>query len=113
MDTGNWLQTGAMVGMFLLRLGVPLLITVAVAYSLHRLDVKWQLAALERNMRVAAGPPCWELRNCPEEKRARCVAFQRSTVPCWAARRAADGRLPQPCLTCALFGKQRPAPQPV
>lgn len=31
--------------MFVLRLGVPLLITVAIAYGLKRLDAKWQAEA--------------------------------------------------------------------
>jgi len=31
--------------MFVLRLGVPLLITVAIAYGLHRLDARWQAEA--------------------------------------------------------------------
>ncbi len=31
--------------MFVLRLGVPLLITVAIAYGLKRLDTKWQAEA--------------------------------------------------------------------
>ena len=29
------------VGMFLLRLIVPLVITLALSYALHRLDAKW------------------------------------------------------------------------
>ncbi len=31
--------------MFVLRLGVPLLITVAIAYGLKRLDTRWQAEA--------------------------------------------------------------------
>ena len=31
--------------MFVMRLGVPLLITVAIAYGLKRLDAKWQAEA--------------------------------------------------------------------
>lgn len=31
--------------MFVLRLGVPLLITVAIAYGLKRLDARWQAEA--------------------------------------------------------------------
>ncbi|HRJ45583.1 MAG: hypothetical protein KJZ86_16055 [Caldilineaceae bacterium] len=32
-------------GFFLLRLGVPLLITLAVCYGLRRLDARWQAEA--------------------------------------------------------------------
>ncbi len=36
-------------GFFLLRLGVPLLITVAVCYGLRRLDARWQAEAEAEN----------------------------------------------------------------
>ena len=42
------LQTAIIVGMFILRLGVPLLITLLVAYWLRRLDDKWQAEAQTR-----------------------------------------------------------------
>ena len=42
------LQTAIIVGMFFLRLGVPLLITLLVAYWLRRLDDKWQAEARAR-----------------------------------------------------------------
>lgn len=32
-------------GLFLLRLGIPLLITAAVCYGLHKLDDRWQAEA--------------------------------------------------------------------
>jgi hypothetical protein len=36
-------------GFFLLRLGVPLLITAAVCYGLHKLDDRWQAEAKAEN----------------------------------------------------------------
>lgn len=43
----DWLwQTAIIVGIFILRLGAPLAITVAVGYWLRRLDTKWQAEAL-------------------------------------------------------------------
>jgi hypothetical protein len=42
------LQVAAIVGMFVLRLGVPLLITLLVAYWLRRLDSKWEAEARAR-----------------------------------------------------------------
>lgn len=39
----NWLSEVVVItGMFVLRLGVPLAITLAVGYLLRRLDAKWQ-----------------------------------------------------------------------
>jgi len=42
------LQVAVIVGMFILRLGVPLLITLLVAYWLRRLDSKWEAEARAR-----------------------------------------------------------------
>ena len=45
----NWLHEAVIaVGIFVLRLGVPLAITLVVAYSLRRLDAKWQFEAGEQ-----------------------------------------------------------------
>lgn len=42
------LQVAVIVGMFILRLGVPLLITLLVAYWLRRLDGRWEAEARAR-----------------------------------------------------------------
>ena len=40
--TMDWLSaTVTVVGLFILRFGVPLVITMGVTYLLHRLDAKW------------------------------------------------------------------------
>jgi len=46
LDT--WLQLAAVVGIFVLRLGLPLAITLAVGYWLRQLDAKWQVEAQAR-----------------------------------------------------------------
>jgi len=108
-------------GMFILRLGVPLAITLAVGYLLLRLDRKWQAEAwaewesnrLEGGEQVeqAAGAapalvgkqPCWELKECSQAVHEQCPAFKRPNIPCWLARRRAEGRLPAACYDCELF----------
>lgn len=42
------LQVAVVVGMFILRLGVPLVVTLGVAYWLRRLDNKWVAEARAR-----------------------------------------------------------------
>jgi hypothetical protein len=114
------LQILAVVGMFILRLGVPLAITLAVGYWLRRLDAKWQAEALARKADTAlarqeAGAvpvieifkvieqPCWVLKNCPQDAFTGCPAHQHPDLPCWLARLRNEGRLPQPCYRCELF----------
>ena len=99
----GWLQVAGVIGMFILRLGVPLAITLAVGYWLRRLDAKWQAEALARKAEAAlieeekrAEPniemfkiieqPCWVLKNCPEDAVASCPAHRHSELPCWLAR---------------------------
>jgi uncharacterized membrane protein YraQ (UPF0718 family) len=103
----------AVVGMFLLRLGVPLVITLAVGYWLRRLDAKWQTEAqaqweqeeLPAELKALERPeqPCWEIKGCTEAQKARCPACKAWDIPCWVAQLRATGRLPAGCPDCALF----------
>ncbi len=116
-----WLQTMAVVGMFMLRLGVPLAITVVVGYMLRRLDTKWQAEAMARQADVAVAKteasqaepalamfkvidqPCWIFKDCPEPSYKQCPAYEYPDLPCWMARLRTEGRLPSPCHRCGLF----------
>lgn len=46
--------------------------------------------------------PCWELKNCPEEERNKCSAYEDRTTPCWEI---ADGTCAQSnkCYECATY----------
>lgn len=124
--------------LFILRLGIPVLVTVAIAYGLHRLDAKWQAEAkaqtksvvpqapqpkptrigngngagitipLRQPVAMAAGQPCWSLKGCSESMRANCAAFHQPTIPCWSARTNAEGRLPAGCKDCTLYQPTAP-----
>jgi hypothetical protein len=123
----EWLTQAAVItGFFLVRLGVPLAITLTVAYWLRSVDAKWQAEAQARwetaqpeNEPAAeretkggevAGNPCWDLKGCPQSARTRCPAYRRPEVPCWLARCRAEGRLPASCAHCALFMPRERSP---
>lgn len=122
------LETLALTVLFVLRLGIPIAVTVLIAWGLRRLDARWQAeaAAQQSSRAVAAGDldaaaitsplaaeqPCWELNNCAEVQRGNCPACAALDIPCWMARLRADGKLPARCYGCALF-RTRPALQPV
>lgn len=122
------LETLALTVLFVLRLGIPIAVTVLIAWGLRRLDARWQAeaAAHQSSRAVAAGDldaaavtsplaaeqPCWELNNCAEAQRGNCPACAALDIPCWMARLRADGKLPARCYGCALF-RTRPALQPV
>lgn len=92
-------------GMFLVRLGVPLAITLAIAYALRRLDIRWQAEAMKARHPAQAllEEPCWTQKGCDPKRRTLCPAFQRPDLPCWRARHLVEGRLPSECQTCGRF----------
>lgn len=111
---GPFMEIAAVAVLFLLRLGVPVAVTTAIVWWLRRLDARWEAEAEVASRRVlelkAAAPvaeaparPCWEVRNCPAGMRDNCPAYFQPDVPCWLARRAADGHLPGACADCARF----------
>lgn len=107
-----------MIGLFLLRLAVPLLITFGVAYLLRRLDAKWEAEASQETtapdvlVEKVAQKPCWEEKGCPEAKRAQCPACKWHDLPCWLARIKVENSLPAECPDCPRFGRQL-QPQPI
>lgn len=92
---------------FVLRLGVPLGLTVLLAWWLRRLDARWQAEGEATRARRARKPalatPCWETRGCPPERRAACPAAARPETPCWQVFRDPGGELRPVCLECNVF----------
>jgi hypothetical protein len=110
------IEIAAIVGLFILRLGIPLAVTLLVAWWLRRLDEKWKAeaaAAAAEDAGLATRPqvrpataetrPCWLVRNCPQEMRATCAGYGQTALPCWLARLRVEGKIPLTCASCALF----------
>jgi len=91
----------------LLRIGLPVLVTVGIFYLLRRLDERWQAEARSLPVLNVARTPCWEARDCPEEKQKSCPAYAQSDTPCWQVFRAKDGVLKEACLGCDVFRQAR------
>ena len=125
----DWLAQAAVIAaLFVLRLGIPLVIMLAVTYFLRRLDARWQAEAEQsrakeseqaRNdaipqtlpelvlVNVPPTQPCWVYKQCPEARRIGCPAFQTPDLPCWLARYRAEGRIPEKCYLCELFSRRQ------
>lgn len=122
------LQGLSIIGLFLLRLAVPLAITFVIAYYLRRLDAKWEKELQKEKTQTEAttpslatpvlqmstnvtiptakdlfGVPCWRLHNCQQTRKEQCAAFQNPELPCWWARFRAEGHIPRQCYTCQIF----------
>ncbi len=121
------------VGLFVLRLGIPLAIILVIAYFLRRLDTKWEdearseqeagrvtreveekeavsvpLAHMPSPAPIPAaldsyGKPCWEIKDCDPIAVEQCPAHQNPNIPCWQARREEEGKIPLECYHCELF----------
>jgi hypothetical protein len=95
----------------LLRIGIPAGVTVLLVMWLRRLDAHWQkqAQAQPRTIPLAVNSGCWDVHNCPPEKRAHCKAYAHPETPCWQVFRSTDGTLREACLGCEVF---RSAPVP-
>jgi hypothetical protein len=91
----------------LLRLAVPILVTAITVLVLRRLDLRWQAESL-REALSAGGKSlsadqvrCWDVFDCPKERRARCAAYQNPDKPCWEMI-GPKGELMESCRRCPL-----------
>jgi hypothetical protein len=130
------------IGLFVLRLGIPIAVTLTIAYFLHRLDARWEKEAwLEQEAGRATkkaeerksasvplpqpampvpiplaldnyGKPCWEIKDCDPIEMADCPAKQNPSIPCWQARRQEEGRIPVECYHCEIFLAALPSEYP-
>jgi hypothetical protein len=114
----HWLEPAGVLGLFLIRLGIPIAITVLVAILFRKLDRKWETEAAERletgQPMVPGGRPCWIDKDCGPLRRGDCPAWGPRNIPCWVARVTAQGHLPHACAECDLFTRRGPVePLPV
>jgi hypothetical protein len=94
----------------LVRLAVPILVTLALIYFLRRLDIRWQREA-SHVPASAQKPECWDVKDCSPEQRQECAAFS-SPLPCWQLFRLPNDYLREDCLSCEVFsGAPIPRPQ--
>lgn len=51
----------------------------------------------------ASGKHCWDEKGCSDSKKATCAAPSHPDQPCWQARLAAEGHIPEECVGCDVF----------
>jgi hypothetical protein len=88
---------------FVVRLGIPVFLTVLIVHFLRILDERWQLEGKTLPAQVEK-PACWEIKNCPPGAWKDCPGYT-SPLPCWQARRMANGYLREECFACKIFLK--------
>jgi len=85
----------------LLRLAIPIALTVILIIVLRRLDASWQ-AETQLQPLPAQKTLCWKIKRCSREQRKNCPAAS-SPLPCWQVYRLPNGYLREECLSCKVF----------
>ena len=94
----EWIvDTAAIAGIFVLRIGIPVAATLAIAYGLKRLDMRWQREAQSRSASLA------------DAIASKCQYAGQTNPACWVARRQAEGRLAAECRSCTQFALRKVA----
>ena len=114
----DWIEGVVAIGLgLLIRVGIPVLITILLVRFLRRLDDRWQAEAEAKGAQAveaaqARNIGCWEIKECAPEQKATCQAFAHPEAPCWQIFRGGDGHLQERCVGCEVFRKS-PVPAPV
>ncbi len=95
-------------GMFIIRVGVPVAVTLALGYWLEK-----KLRPPEVEKPVIAPRPvrsakiiqlhCWDLKHCDSTRRAQCAASRHPELPCWLALQVEGDKVREECFTCGLY----------
>lgn len=108
----EWLTTTfGVILLLLLRVAIPIAVTIAIISLLKWLDERWKKEAVDEGSQIVkvGNFGCWELNNCPAENREGCKAYNNPDQPCWQVFRNKNGRLQERCIGCDIF-RQAPAP---
>ncbi len=84
-----------------IRLAIPVILTILLVQLLRIQDARWQQEG-EQVPGLVEKPACWEIKNCPPDCFRNCPGYT-SPLPCWQARRLANGYLREECLGCKVF----------
>ncbi|HAM53790.1 MAG TPA: MerR family transcriptional regulator [Nitrospiraceae bacterium] len=77
-------------------------------------DIKWikclrdlihvKKISIEGIKKLLLYAPCWEITDCPQDRRKRCSAFIDKTKPCWELNRMiCNKEAGKECDECAVF----------
>ncbi len=109
-----WIDTFVVFGMFVLRVGVPIALTIALGKWLEK-KLKPRVENEESKPRVTARSSnviplhCWDIKRCDPAIRAHCAAYKHPELPCWLAIQAEGGSVCAECFTCPFYKPQSAA----
>lgn len=89
----------------ILRIGIPIGITLLLGWFLNRLDARWRAEAkqIQETMTNRTVPnsiqPCWEVMNCAPRMRENCPVNGNLGILCWELF-GSNGNLQPKCQNC-------------
>jgi hypothetical protein len=112
------IDTFVVVFMFALRIGGPIVLTLAVGYWLEKKLAPREQVQLAQNAQSLRKPTrsgkiiqihCWDIKKCENATRAQCAASQHPDLPCWLALQVAGEKVRPECYACAFYKPERMA----
>ncbi len=94
--------------MFVLRIGVPILITLMIGAWLKRLLEEHEEQP-EAPLVLKPGQHCWDVAQNEDTKQAKTAASQRPDLPCWLALQVKGTGLQEQCYSCPVYAARQPA----
>jgi hypothetical protein len=97
--------------MFALRIGLPIVLTLAIGVLLEK-----KLAPRERAAHPARQSTrsaeiiqihCWDIKKCENATRAQCATYQHPELPCWLALQVAGEKVRPECYACAFYKPEK------
>ncbi len=99
--------------LFVVRIGIPIALTLAFGYWLERkLRPPEAPAETLESVHVARKRSniirlhCWDIKRCEPAQRAQCAAYQHPNLPCWLAIQVEGGKVREQCFTCGFYKPQ-------
>ncbi len=94
--------------MLVLRIGVPILITLMIGAWLRRVLEKDQDQPQPAEQAAAEPKHCWETSKDPQAEEAKRIAQTRPDLPCWLALQVGGTGLKEMCYSCPLYNQRVP-----
>lgn len=95
--------------MFVLRIGVPIIVTLMIGAWLKRLLEEHEAKPETGPVVLKAGQHCWDVSKTEDAAQAKAVAGHRPDLPCWLALQVSGTGLKEMCYACPVFTSKAPA----
>ena len=106
-------NTLIVLGMFVLRVGVPVAVTLALGYWLEKklrppgeekenMPVKVELMPRGQSPKIIQ-LHCWDVNRCEATQRTQCAASRHPDLPCWLSLQVEGYKIREECFTCRLY----------